>query len=488
MSVLSKQERVHLAPAHIHPNGPCCTITGMGYSDSGQWRRARAGLKPSSALLFAGGAMLWLAGCPVWAAPPAALPAAGAVDTPPKLKASSRILVEPLGFVAPGHFYLPYRIHSATLDFLDAKHLLFTFHAAKLMRREPDDPKEDLDQTVRALVLGVPDGKIEAEGTWRLHDRGPYLWMLGHGHFVMRQRDTLFLGDKTLSLMPYLHAEGAFISAQLSPDGGMLLAQYAKALPDDNSVEGDGRPAGAPTLGPSLNGTGSRPSLGDDIAPIPEQRKEYVLVVVDNDKKTAERVDHLARPLSFPMVQGGYLGIMPGKGKTWDILLTAFGGKQYPIANVTSTCRPVLKPMSEQAFLAETCLPYSSDHLMLAYTVEGKKLWEQLWQSRFTWGTFSYSETGNRFAYGSVEVNHNLAALDPVDESSIIGQPVGIFNVATGKVDTVLEASPILSAGENFALSPDGDRLAILRDGAIEIYDLPPVSPPAVATTKPAHP
>ena len=33
--------------------------------------------------------------------------------------------------------------------------------------------------------------------------------------------------------------------------------------------------------------------------------------------------------------------------------------------------------------------------------------------------------------------------------------------------------SPIVSAGANFALSADGNRLAVVNRGAIEIYDLP---------------
>ena len=43
----------------------------------------------------------------------------------------------------------------------------------------------------------------------------------------------------------------------------------------------------------------------------------------------------------------------------------------------------------------------------------------------------------------------------------------------------VRDASPVLTAGQNVALSPDGKRFAIVRNGAVEVYDLPPVSLPA---------
>ena len=38
-------------------------------------------------------------------------------------------------------------------------------------------------------------------------------------------------------------------------------------------------------------------------------------------------------------------------------------------------------------------------------------------------------------------------------------------------------ASPVLTAGQNFALSDDGERLAVLHDGAIEIYKVPAAPP-----------
>jgi hypothetical protein len=39
----------------------------------------------------------------------------------------------------------------------------------------------------------------------------------------------------------------------------------------------------------------------------------------------------------------------------------------------------------------------------------------------------------------------------------------------------------VLSAGQNYALSPDGGRFAVLRENAIEIYDLPPTTPETAA-------
>ncbi len=402
---------------------------------------------------------------------PTAWAASGAAPSP-----AQRIPVEPLGFVPQARFFMPYRVPWVTLDFLDATHLLFTFHIASLMRREPDDPEDDQDQTIRALVLTLPAGKILAESTWRLHDRGRYLWTLGDGQFVVRERDSLFISDQSLVLRDYLHPEGTLVSVQASPDGSTLAAQYARRARGSDDADGDGRPAGAPTL-------------GDDAPRLPSHRVQFSLLVVDTRARSADRIAELPHAVDLPMVRGGYLGVQQAdaKGNGWDVSLASFHGGTHFVATVNSTCQPIVEPLSMTAFLTESCLPYSDKRLIDAFDLDGHKLWEQTWQSRFTWGTLAYSMAGNRFAYGSIEVNHTITETAPVDEDSIVGEPIGVYNLQSGKLDTVLDATPILTAGENFALSPDGDKLAILRGGAIEIYDLPAIGPPAAAVTPPKH-
>ena len=41
------------------------------------------------------------------------------------------------------------------------------------------------------MLVELPTGKVLAQTQWRLHDRGQYLWSLGHGRFLLRVRDRL---------------------------------------------------------------------------------------------------------------------------------------------------------------------------------------------------------------------------------------------------------------------------------------------------------
>ncbi len=93
--------------------------------------------------------------------------------TPASQPAAFTIPVEPLGFFAPGAIYQGQRESLVSLDFLDEDHLLFTFHAPGLIRRE-DNPAAGNERQIRAVVLELPTGTVNAEALWTVHDRGRY--------------------------------------------------------------------------------------------------------------------------------------------------------------------------------------------------------------------------------------------------------------------------------------------------------------------------
>ena len=114
-------------------------------------------------------------------------------EHPASQPAAFTIPVEPLGFFAPGAIYQGQRESLVSLDFLDEDHLLFTFHAPGLIRRE-GNPAAENEREIRAMVLTLPTGTVDAEALWTVHDRGRYLWMLNGGHFFFAIRTICKLG------------------------------------------------------------------------------------------------------------------------------------------------------------------------------------------------------------------------------------------------------------------------------------------------------
>src|ERR1700753_2269352 len=101
-------------------------------------------------------------------------PSEAASSQPP----SYTISTASLGFAPPGEIYLGARYSLVSLDFLDEDRLLFTFRVPGLFHRDPSGTADEMERHIRAVVVHVPDGAVQAEALWTLHDYGRYLFVL----------------------------------------------------------------------------------------------------------------------------------------------------------------------------------------------------------------------------------------------------------------------------------------------------------------------
>ncbi|HEX3437643.1 MAG TPA: hypothetical protein VHT24_12810 [Pseudacidobacterium sp.] len=372
-------------------------------------------------------------------------------------KPDLRIPVEQLGYSAPSAFYLTARLSSISLDFIDNDHLLFTFRLSGLMKRTPDSRPTDEDQTIRAAVLELPSGNVVAKTEWRMHDHGRYLWRLSGGHFLVRQRSTLFITDATLQLHPFINSDAPLDSVQISPDRKLI------------AIEAEDKKESRQTLA----------SASGDLGDAEPDEKPVQIFILNTDSRAMIAHAETLNAVDIPMMGEGRLQAVPGNRDKWIIRYLPFKGEPRELTEIESSCHPSEEAIRSDVALIFACPRSSNDHQVSAVNLEGKTLWQQRWESRYIWPTFQLAQNGSRFAYSSLQVSHPVGIMEPVDETSIVNQMIGVFDTDTGKLQLVKNATPILSAGQNYALSPDGSRFAILRDGVIEIYNLPPVAMPA---------
>ncbi len=371
-----------------------------------------------------------------------------------------RIVVAPLGYIAPSPVYLSFRLGLVSLDFIDDQHLLFTFHSNGLMERIPDDPADDDDQVIHADVLDIASGKVLRQADWRMHDREAYLWALRDGRFLVRQRNSLFLTDSSLELRPYLIFDTDLEAIEISPGRELMLIELKKILaPPQGESAGDAQSSAVPSL---FSSSSVRQTRTEMLLLRPGERNVLMQGLVRN-------------PMNLPLLDDGYLDVEEGgRPKQWLVRKELIDKTSQEVGEVSSSCTPELVPLNEKVALAEGCPLNGGDgNAVSALSLANGILWQSLWQSKYIWPTFDFAGNGSRFAYESLEMNHQVGTMDAFGEGDVVAQPVGVFDTETGKLELVRNASPILSGGHNFALSADGLRFAILREGAIEVYNLP---------------
>jgi hypothetical protein len=383
-----------------------------------------------------------------------------------------RLSASSLGYIAPSTAYLSYRYALTSLDFIDNGHLLFTFHAHSLMRRIPGDDVNDNDQVIHAEVVDIASGKVMKQADWRMHDRQRYLWPLNDGRFLVRQRDSLFLTDSKLELQPYLTFDNRLEALEISPDRKLMLIEVEKDTPVEPSATSSGS-SGAPSL----------ISPGGSAGMVAPQKKHTELILVRAGEKTVIARSEATHIVDMPLTDDGFIETEEGKlPRQFVLRKTYFSTTMKPkeFGMLSSACAPTLQALSETVVLAIHCTRgrLLGNPIATAVSTEEGTLWSSEWQDKYIWPSFGYSTDGSRFVYEALEMQHPTGELDSFGEEDVKGQPVGVFDTESGKLELVLNATPVLTGGRNYALSADGRRFAILRDGAIEVYDLPPV--PAV--------
>ncbi len=376
-----------------------------------------------------------------------------------------RIPVDPLGYRPIGSLYLLLRQSSLTLNFIDESHLLFTFHQFRLMEREVEQGHDD--QNIHAVVVDLPSGSVNATAEWRLHDRRAYLYPLEKGTFLVRQGNDLFRTGADLHLHPYLRFNQRLLTAQVSPDGQLLTVQ--SDLERHSSEKHQRLLQEAMANGES----------------VPDEDVQIQMIRLDHRKIIGQA--RAEAPLKLAVAPAGFIDQEQIAAGKWKVRVHPFTAEEEnraedrrekksaprAIYDIASTCMPTDELIGSTTVLLTTCSARSADRFVTAINLDGQELWTGQWSARYVWPTLALDATGQNFAISWLRISHPVDTYDPLSDTDIQGQTVQVLSTRTGHLLLAVNASPVVSAGQNFALSADGSRLAVLNNGALEVYAVP---------------
>jgi len=472
------------------------------------------------------------------------------------LPPSLSIAAQPLGFSSPGPIYLGQRSSMASLDFLDENHLLFTFRVPGLLHRDPaSDKGHDSDEHhIRAVVLSLPGGAVEAEALWTLHDRSRYLWALKDGHFLLRDGLDIKQGDASLALKPVFHFPGPLDSLDLDPleqflvtnshepppvetssapaarstahgaHSPLKLKAGPQAAPQNAAQQGEkgaqrgesaaqqggaqNRPLASSQTNPDLtrqSDSQSRPSFGwvnhelhdessDSDASLsahaaptpapPPPTREVVVRILHRNTGEVMLVSRVHAPVYLPINSTGYVEALQGLGDDWMLNHYAFDTTVSTIRSIDSPCPPFAQFISDHLILVIACTPNGGSR-MTALSLDGTKLWGKSLAEPPIRIRTSKSANGLRLARETIVVDPSISPSAPLEWEDVQAQRVSVLDALTGNELLTTIASPVLDAGGNLALSPSGERVAVLRAGQIQIWNLDPALPSARPTPHP---
>ena len=315
---------------------------------------------------------------------------------------------------------------------------------------------EGNERQIRAVVLALPSGAVEAEALWTVHDRQQYIWMLAGGRFLLRDRENLELGDATLELKPFLHFPGPLLLLQMDPEQKYMVTNSREA------------------------------AMAGQNGQKPESDASIAVRILRRDSGEVMLVSHSQSAVQLPLSSEGYLEVMRAPSGRWLLKLNYLSGGGRILGQVESACAPTNDFLSRQELLLTSCT-LSGTGMLTAITTDGHQLWQSLTSNTTVWPLLVKSSGGLRLAREALAVTHSVTSSTPLSQDEIKGQLVEVLDAADGRVALETAASPILDGGGNVAISPSGRRVAVLSSGTIQLFELPAPTPlPEGEATLPA--
>lgn len=338
-----------------------------------------------------------------------------------------------------------------SVDFVDRDHVLFTFNQKKLFTRHPDCPPIHDDRLIHAAILEVSSGRVLAQTDWYLHDSRRYLWTLGSGRILLRKLNSLYIVDSVLHENHIWTSSKDLLWVSVTPDGKQIITE----TPDDAV---------------SASPRAKQPS-----------KSRVQIAFRDADSLAVQRVIRSAKPTSVEAASSGFASVIPGAtGRVWLVRFGLDEKQRANIARVRTRRAPDVLYLSSNALLIGRDSSSRPGYSVSAFSVTGNFLWRQHWDAHRYDPVLARSEDGSRVAISTLKL---VDAPTPAstDEQGH-GQPEGleqrieVFNTASGTPVVSTTTTPVVLNGQNFSLSPDGSRLAVLRGTQMEFYDLPVMS------------
>ena len=329
-----------------------------------------------------------------------------------------------------------------SVDFVDQDRLLVTFEGTGLVRRLKSCPKTHDDRILHAVLFDYPSGKVLRRAEWYVHDRQRYLWRLDPGRALLRKGDQFVVLDRELNEKSLIEVPG-LVWTDVTPDGKQLIVEIRKEDPSDHGGVDERKPS------------------------------KYEVRFVDVATQSVLRTLALDRFTPMPATSDGYADVVLKNGWVW---LVQFGSDaMHPVTRVRSVCVPDVEYSGENSMLIGRCTTAQGRYMLSSFTTKGQFLWRQRWSEQGSVPLITKIPSGYRFAVSTFASPEKpattLASVEEMLQDRT--QRIEVFNSATGTSVLAFETQPAVVVGQNFALSPDGNSLALLRRGRIELYNLP---------------
>ncbi len=362
------------------------------------------------------------------------------------------LAIKPLGYSPKENREVTSFGYDASITYLDAHDLLFTFDPHKLRERGGGFRHEGF-RTVRAVIVDPSTQTVKRVLDWRVQGEGRYIWRVGDDRLLVHVGRQLRLFGPDLSPIRAVSLPGSLAWLSAAPSGN----HFAVGIYDERH---------SPEVHQHLlDVTGEDPEEDIDVQ------------LYDGE---------LNLLLSSPRSSSSHAPVLSDLGEIrtrlishtqWQISEYRWDRTDHKIARTTSSCRPRITTLPSGYLFVIGCdsTPGILWYRMLRPdghpVLKGHSPSAEIEQA-------STSVSPDEFALRIVKALRPMSPGQPFRRTDIESQVISVYRTSDGHRLFSTSAAEVPMAEQSFALSPEGNQVALIGDSAIRFYAVSPHTAP----------
>jgi hypothetical protein len=357
--------------------------------------------------------------------------------------------IKNLGLPAPPTKEMSRFDYEAAITFLASDQLLVTFNPHTLVARPGLEGDARTVRLVRGALIDLRSSKVKKVIEWRVPDDEQYLWPIGAQKVLVHAGRELKLYGRGLQLELSFPLDGRLAFVRPSPSGNFIAIGVTHERHSEE-VHRQLREA-------------------EDQEP----EEDLNVRVLDAGFKTLISVNRSSRALPPVLLEDGEVQTLNAGGAHWRIVDTNWKGEQHFLARMTSACRPQTSSLPPNLLFVIGCDIEAYGRWYRVLGADGKTVLKGKSDSDELEQFASGSAAGANFAIGVAKVLRARMANDTFHATDLKSQHVAVYGGGNGRKLLAVNVQAPLPTLQTFALSANGNQLAVLDGDHISLYELP---------------
>jgi hypothetical protein len=369
--------------------------------------------------------------------------------TPEELKGKigGSIAVRPLGYVSRPTMNLGDFTEDEALAWVGPRHLIFTFNAHRLIRREGVANAKAARRVIRAVLIDVQTRSVIRAIDWEVTDLRRYLWPLAEGRVLAHVGNELRVYGPGLEVEKRVPLAGPLAFVRIAPNGKVLAVAM---LQERHS--------------PELHS-----KLQNELVEEPEE--DVAVTILDKAFNAVARTATVSNLEPPTLLNEGQVVLFAQPNSHYRIALNAWDGKSTTLARFGSLCTPELSSVAPDLLFLLTCSMDSNRAEYRVLNAAGKLLMRGEAGPREVGQEVGGDEASGLFAVKAVRASRDLARGMDFTGADLDSEDIRVYRADGKRLSAFRVDEPTTSRG-GFSLSPDGAQIAVISNSQIQFFPL----------------